>query len=92
MEIDKREIVPKHIVSLFSCSPLSFVTLSQLSFFLVQSFKQLARTYADAHTSMADNNTERCGASFYRTGGITNGAMWYSFAGGELPHTTRAQL
>ncbi|XP_062334489.1 carboxypeptidase Z [Osmerus eperlanus] len=47
-----------------------------------QSFKQLARTYADAHTSMADNNTERCGASFYRTGGIINGAMWYSFAGG----------
>ncbi|XP_046901714.1 carboxypeptidase Z [Hypomesus transpacificus] len=47
-----------------------------------QAFKQLARTYADAHTSMADNNTERCGASFYRTGGIINGAMWYSFAGG----------
>lgn len=47
-----------------------------------QAFKQLARTYADSHTSMADNNTERCGASFHRTGGIINGALWYSFAGG----------
>ncbi|KAM6972817.1 carboxypeptidase Z isoform 2-T2 [Aplochiton taeniatus] len=47
-----------------------------------QAFKQLARTYADSHASMADNNTERCGASFIRSGGITNGAQWYSFAGG----------
>ncbi|KAL1023931.1 hypothetical protein UPYG_G00049190 [Umbra pygmaea] len=45
-------------------------------------FKQLARTYADAHASMADNNTERCGASFIRNGGIINGAHWYSFPGG----------
>ncbi|KAG9342508.1 hypothetical protein JZ751_016511 [Albula glossodonta] len=30
-----------------------------------QVFKQLARTYADAHATMADNNTERCGASFF---------------------------
>uniref|UniRef100_A0AAZ3S5X8 Peptidase M14 domain-containing protein n=1 Tax=Oncorhynchus tshawytscha TaxID=74940 RepID=A0AAZ3S5X8_ONCTS len=42
----------------------------------------LARTYADSHASMADNNTERCGASFIRSGGIINGALWYSFPGG----------
>ncbi|XP_056135887.1 carboxypeptidase Z isoform X2 [Lampris incognitus] len=47
-----------------------------------QAFKQLARTYADAHATMANNETERCGASFYRTRGIINGALWYSFAGG----------
>ncbi|XP_036790045.1 carboxypeptidase Z isoform X3 [Oncorhynchus mykiss] len=47
-----------------------------------QAFKQLARTYADSHASMADNNTERCGASFIRSGGIINGALWYSFPGG----------
>ncbi|KAM4603254.1 carboxypeptidase Z isoform 2-T2 [Polymixia lowei] len=47
-----------------------------------QAFKQLARTYADAHATMSDNDTDRCGASFYRTGGIINGALWYSFAGG----------
>ncbi|XP_041642152.1 carboxypeptidase Z isoform X2 [Cheilinus undulatus] len=47
-----------------------------------QVFKQLARTYADAHATMSNNDTERCGASFYRTRGIINGAMWYSFAGG----------
>uniref|UniRef100_A0A667WTC9 Carboxypeptidase Z n=1 Tax=Myripristis murdjan TaxID=586833 RepID=A0A667WTC9_9TELE len=47
-----------------------------------QAFKQLARTYADAHATMSNNDTERCGASFYRTRGIINGALWYSFAGG----------
>ncbi|KAM9770116.1 carboxypeptidase Z isoform 2-T2 [Menidia menidia] len=47
-----------------------------------QIFKQLARTYADAHATMSNNDTERCGASFYRTRGIINGALWYSFAGG----------
>ncbi|KAE8300978.1 Carboxypeptidase Z [Larimichthys crocea] len=47
-----------------------------------QAFKQLARTYADAHETMSNNDTDRCGASFYRTRGIINGAMWYSFAGG----------
>ncbi|XP_013880863.1 carboxypeptidase Z isoform X1 [Austrofundulus limnaeus] len=47
-----------------------------------QMFKQLARTYADAHATMSNNDTERCGASFYRTRGIINGAQWYSFAGG----------
>ncbi|KAL4641499.1 carboxypeptidase Z-like [Arapaima gigas] len=47
-----------------------------------QVFKQLARTYADAHATMADNNTERCGAPFGIRGGIINGAQWYSFPGG----------
>ncbi|XP_076001312.1 carboxypeptidase Z isoform X2 [Genypterus blacodes] len=47
-----------------------------------QVIKHLARTYADAHATMSDNDTERCGASFSRNGGITNGAQWYSFAGG----------
>lgn len=47
-----------------------------------QVFKQLARTYADAHATMSNNDTERCGASFHRTRGIINGALWYSFAGG----------
>uniref|UniRef100_A0A8D3B069 Carboxypeptidase Z n=1 Tax=Scophthalmus maximus TaxID=52904 RepID=A0A8D3B069_SCOMX len=47
-----------------------------------QSFKQLARTYADSHATMSNNDTDRCGASFYRTRGIINGALWYSFAGG----------
>ncbi|KAM7418579.1 hypothetical protein PAMA_015948 [Pampus argenteus] len=47
-----------------------------------QILKQLARTYADAHATMSNNDTDRCGASFYRTRGITNGALWYSFAGG----------
>ncbi|XP_064190630.1 carboxypeptidase Z-like isoform X1 [Anguilla rostrata] len=47
-----------------------------------QMFKQLARTYADAHATMSDNNTNRCGGSFAKKGGIVNGALWYSFAGG----------
>ncbi|XP_032419553.1 carboxypeptidase Z isoform X2 [Xiphophorus hellerii] len=47
-----------------------------------QIFKQLARTYADAHATMSNNDTDRCGASFYRNRGIINGALWYSFAGG----------
>ncbi|XP_061625647.1 carboxypeptidase Z isoform X2 [Phyllopteryx taeniolatus] len=45
-------------------------------------FKQLARTYADTHTTMSNNDTDRCGANFYRTKGIINGALWYSFPGG----------
>ncbi|XP_062851423.1 carboxypeptidase Z isoform X2 [Trichomycterus rosablanca] len=47
-----------------------------------QIFKILARTYADAHTTMSNNDTERCGSSFVNRGGIINGALWYSFAGG----------
>lgn len=35
---------------------------------------------------MSNNDTDRCGASFYRTRGIINGALWYSFAGGEIEH------
>uniref|UniRef100_A0A671KX03 Carboxypeptidase Z-like n=1 Tax=Sinocyclocheilus anshuiensis TaxID=1608454 RepID=A0A671KX03_9TELE len=49
-----------------------------------QIFRQLARTYADAHATMSNNDTERCGASFANKGGITNGAQWYSFAGGMM--------
>lgn len=33
---------------------------------------------------MTNNDTDRCGASFYRTRGIINGALWYSFAGGKI--------
>lgn len=44
-------------------------------------FKQLARTYAYAHTMMGRNDTERCGGSLGRTQHIVNGAQWYSFAG-----------
>ncbi|XP_066535504.1 carboxypeptidase Z isoform X2 [Hoplias malabaricus] len=47
-----------------------------------QIFKQLARTYADAHATMSNNDTDRCGASFVSKGGIINGALWYSFPGG----------
>ncbi|XP_036407071.1 carboxypeptidase Z-like isoform X1 [Megalops cyprinoides] len=47
-----------------------------------QVFKQLARTYADAHAIMGNNDSNRCGASFASKGGIINGAQWYSFAGG----------
>ncbi|XP_055756557.1 carboxypeptidase Z-like isoform X2 [Salvelinus fontinalis] len=48
-----------------------------------QIFKQIARTYADAHATMSGNNSERCG-NFGSIGqdGIINGAKWYSFAGG----------
>lgn len=49
----------------------------------LQVFKQLARTYADAHADMADKNTDRCGGTFANNGGIVNGAQWYSFPGGE---------
>lgn len=64
---------------------LSHHTLS-LIIFHAQVLKQLARTYADAHETMSNNDTERCGASFYRSRGIINGALWYSFAGGEIQH------
>ncbi|KAJ8416466.1 hypothetical protein AAFF_G00357540 [Aldrovandia affinis] len=47
-----------------------------------QVFKQLARTYADAHSTMANADTDRCGSSFASKGGIINGALWYSFPGG----------
>ncbi|KAJ8008194.1 hypothetical protein DPEC_G00102230 [Dallia pectoralis] len=46
-------------------------------------FKQIARTYADAHATMSGRSSETCG-SFGNVGqeGIINGAHWYSFAGG----------
>ncbi|XP_048851764.1 carboxypeptidase Z isoform X1 [Brienomyrus brachyistius] len=47
-----------------------------------QVFRQMARTYVDNHPTMGDRDTERCGASFISKGGIINGALWYSFAGG----------
>ncbi|TWW58545.1 carboxypeptidase Z isoform X2 [Takifugu flavidus] len=47
-----------------------------------QAFQRLARTYADNHATMSDNDTDRCGAFFHRSRGIINGALWYSFAGG----------
>ncbi|KAM4611250.1 carboxypeptidase Z-like isoform 2-T2 [Polymixia lowei] len=46
-----------------------------------QIFKFLARTYANAHSTMA-NESEWCGSSRNSQGGIVNGAQWYSFAGG----------
>ncbi|KAG1956493.1 carboxypeptidase N catalytic chain [Pimephales promelas] len=49
-----------------------------------QIFRQLARIYADSHATMSNNDTERCGASFANKGGITNGALWYSFAGERM--------
>lgn len=45
-------------------------------------FKQIAKTYADAHGTMGRHATERCGGFFGTQGGIVNGAQWYSFAGG----------
>ncbi|KAL0970371.1 hypothetical protein UPYG_G00241090 [Umbra pygmaea] len=46
-----------------------------------QVFKQIARTYANAHATMSGNNSESCG-NFGGQGGIVNGAQWYSIAGG----------
>ena len=40
---------------------------------LLSSSSSWPRTYADAHATMSNNDTERCGASFYRTRGIING-------------------
>lgn len=66
--------------------------LTLCSFFVIfpgQILKQLARTYADNHATMSNNDTDRCGASFYRTRGIINGALWYSFAGGKMTLPTK---
>lgn len=52
--------------------------------FIPQVFKLLARTYANAHETMSNENA-RCGSS--RTNsqkGIINGAQWSSIAGSEL--------
>uniref|UniRef100_A0AAY3ZYM6 FZ domain-containing protein n=1 Tax=Denticeps clupeoides TaxID=299321 RepID=A0AAY3ZYM6_9TELE len=45
-------------------------------------FKQLARTYANAHTTMTNSDSDRCGTQFAEKGGIVNGAEWYSIKGG----------
>ena len=46
----------------------------------------LAETYARAHAHMAKNDHAPCDgtaqSNFARQGGITNGAKWYSVAGG----------
>ena len=48
-------------------------------------FKHLAVTYAQHHTTMADPNREPCpGTEDSFKNGITNGARWYSVAGGGL--------
>ncbi|KAG7271717.1 hypothetical protein CRUP_001301 [Coryphaenoides rupestris] len=44
-------------------------------------FKILARTYADAHATMAHEQAW-CGSARDNQNGIINGAQWYSFAGG----------
>lgn len=53
-------------------------------------FVRLARTlalaYAESHAKMSDPNTPNCaGSNFSCQHGITNGAAWYSVAGGEVP-------
>ncbi|XP_053089756.1 carboxypeptidase Z isoform X2 [Pangasianodon hypophthalmus] len=47
-----------------------------------QVFRQLARTYANAHATMSSEDTDRCGGHFADKGGIVNGAQWYSIQGG----------
>ncbi|XP_059169400.1 carboxypeptidase D-like [Physella acuta] len=43
-------------------------------------FKSLAKSYANAHPTM--HLGKQCGGTEYFPGGITNGAYWYTFAGG----------
>lgn len=50
-----------------------------------ETFKHLASSYASLHTEMIDLNREPCekdSNNFAEQGGITNGAGWYSVAGG----------
>lgn len=52
-----------------------------------ETFKHLAHVYASNHGTMADPQTPGCDPntpenSFSKQGGITNGAAWYSVAGG----------
>lgn len=48
--------------------------------------RYIAETYARAHAHMAKNDHAPCDgtaqSNFGRQGGITNGAKWYSVAGG----------
>ncbi|XP_043923034.1 carboxypeptidase Z [Protopterus annectens] len=45
-------------------------------------FKALAKAYAAVHPLMSEKSENRCGGKFAKSGGIVNGAEWYSFAGG----------
>ena len=51
-----------------------------------KTFRYLAEVYAHAHAHMAKNDHAPCdgtaASNFARQGGITNGAKWYSVAGG----------
>lgn len=52
-------------------------------------FRYLAEMYAANHATMADPDRKPCGSggdddSFGKQGGITNGAAWYSVAGGTV--------
>ncbi|XP_060525923.1 carboxypeptidase E-like isoform X2 [Cylas formicarius] len=51
-----------------------------------ETFRYLARVYADNHADMANVNRKSCGDAdsnhFAKQGGITNGAQWYSLQGG----------
>ena len=51
-------------------------------------FRYLAESYSRNHASMADPDREPCDMSpddkFGTQGGITNGAAWYSVAGGRF--------
>merc|ERR1712110_669250 len=50
-----------------------------------ETFKHIAQVYANNHAHMSDLNTKGCDKpenSFAKQGGITNGAAWYSVAGG----------
>ena len=47
----------------------------------------LAQTYSTAHPRMSNPATPGCDepeSSFAKQGGITNGAAWYSVAGGNF--------
>ncbi|KAI5104209.1 carboxypeptidase Z isoform X1, partial [Silurus meridionalis] len=47
-----------------------------------QVFRQLARTYAYAHSTMSSQDTDRCGGKYADKEGIVNGAQWYNKIGG----------
>ena len=52
-----------------------------------ETFRFLAQTYSNGHGKMADPSTPGCDrpeSSFAKQGGITNGAAWYSVAGGTV--------
>ena len=51
-----------------------------------ETFKYIALNYAGNHPSMSSSQWKGCegrGNAFARQGGITNGAQWYSVAGGK---------